>query len=139
MEPKAIVQRMMEKDAFSQWMNIEVSKIAAGSCELKAKVSSKMVNGFQIAHGGISYSLADSALAFAANAHGKQCVSIETSISHTRPAQIGDFLTATCTELHRGKTIGVYQVIIKNQLNKKIALFKGTVHISERLWKVDEN
>jgi acyl-CoA thioesterase len=135
MEAKAIVHKMMEKDAFSQWMNIEVLEIKAGFCILKATVLPEMVNGFNIAHGGISYSLSDSALAFAANAHGKQCVSIETSISHTRPAKIGDVLTATCTEMNRGKTIGIYQVVVTNQEDKKIAFFKGTVHISEKEWE----
>ncbi|RYM36034.1 hotdog fold thioesterase [Brumimicrobium glaciale] len=135
MEAKAIVQKMMEKDAFSQWMNIEVLEIKAGFCILNATVLPEMVNGFNIAHGGISYSLSDSALAFAANAHGKQCVSIETSISHTRPAKIGDVLTATCTEMNRGKTIGIYQVVVTNQEDKKVAIFNGTVHISEKEWE----
>lgn len=134
MEAKSIVQKMMEKDAFSQWMNIEVVAIQPGYSILKTTVVTEMVNGFLIAHGGISYSLADSALAFAANAHGKQCVSIETSISHTRPAKIGDILVATCKELNRGKTIGVYQVTVCNQDQKTIALFKGTVHISDKDW-----
>lgn len=134
MEAKAIVQKMMEKDAFSQWMNIEIVEIKAGYCQLKTTVVPEMVNGFLIAHGGITYSLADSALAFAANAHGKQCVSIETSISHTRPASIDDILTATCTELNRGRTIGIYQVTVTNQNHKIIALFKGTVHISDKDW-----
>jgi acyl-CoA thioesterase len=62
------------------------------------------------------------------------CVSIETSISHTRPAQIGDILTAECVELNRGKTIGIYQVTITNQESKKVSLFKGTVHISQNAW-----
>ncbi|HLW29765.1 MAG TPA: hotdog fold thioesterase [Brumimicrobium sp.] len=136
MDAKSIVQKMMEKDAFSQWMKIEVVEIKAGYCQLKTTVVPEMVNGFLIAHGGISYSIADSALAFAANGYGKQCVSIETSISHTRPAKIGDVLTATCTELNRGRTIGVYQVTVKNQDHKTIALFKGTVHISDKEWEV---
>lgn len=136
MDAKSIVQKMMEKDAFSQWMKIEVVEIKAGYCQLKTTVVPEMVNGFLIAHGGISYSIADSALAFAANGYGTQCVSIETSISHTRPAKIGDVLTATCTELNRGRTIGVYQVTVKNQDHKTIALFKGTVHISDKEWEV---
>ncbi|RFC54359.1 PaaI family thioesterase [Brumimicrobium aurantiacum] len=134
MEAKAIVNKMMEKDAFSQWLNIEILEINPGFCQLKTSVLPEMVNGFNIAHGGISYSLSDSALAFAANAYGKQCVSIETSISHTRPAKIGDELMVTCTELNRGKTIGIYEVKIKNQADKIISLFKGTVHISDRDW-----
>lgn len=134
MEAKAIVRKMMEKDAFSKWMNIEVLEIKPGFCKLKITVLPEMVNGFNIAHGGISYSLSDSALAFAANAYGKQCVSIETSISHTRPAKIGDVLIATCSELNRGRTIGIYEVKILNQEEKTISLFKGTVHISDREW-----
>lgn len=135
MTPEAIVKRMMEKDAFSQWMNVKILEIRAGYCQLEAIIKPEMVNGFMIAHGGISYSLSDSALAFASNAYGKQCVSIETSISHTRPAKITDVLTATCTEMNRGKSIGIYQVIVTNQEGKKVAIFKGTVHISDKDWE----
>lgn len=124
----------MELDAFSQWMGIEVLEINPGTCTLRCKVVPDMLNGFHILHGGISYSLADSALAFASNSYGNKCVSIETSISHTRPAQSGDILTARCTELNRGKTIAIYQVEVTNQHHKLIALFKGTVSISAEIW-----
>ena len=134
MTAEAIVQKMMNGDAFSQWMNVEILRIQPGECTLKIDIQPEMVNGFNIAHGGISYSLADSALAFASNSYGKQCVSIETSISHTRPAKINDKLTATCKELNRGKTIGIYEVTVTNQEEKIVALFKGTVHISDRDW-----
>lgn len=133
--PVEIVEKMMKGDSFSKWMGITIENIEKGSCTLRLKVQPEMVNGFHIAHGGISYSLSDSALAFAANAYGKQCVSIETSISHTRPAKVGDILTAACKELNRGKTIGIYEVTITNQNHKKVAIFKGTVHISDRDWE----
>ena len=81
-----------------------------------------------------SYSLSDSALAFAANSHGFKCVSIETSISHTRPAKLNDILTARCTELHRGKSTGIYQVVVTDQNNKTVALFKGTVKVLDEIW-----
>lgn len=138
MTPTEIVNQMMAKDAFSQWLGAIVKSIGKGTCTIEAKITDKMVNGFLIAHGGISYSLSDSALAFAANAYGNKCVSIETSISHVRPAKVGDIITAKCIELNRGKKIGVYQVTITNQEQKKIALFKGTVHISASLWKNDD-
>ncbi|MEY3238245.1 MAG: hypothetical protein RI883_2346 [Bacteroidota bacterium] len=125
---------MLEQDAFSLWMGIEVISAKKGFCELTATVKEDMLNGFAILHGGISYSLSDSALAFASNSYGNKCVSIETSISHVRPAKIGDILTAKCTELHRGKTIGIYEVIITNQYHKKISIFKGTVHITQDYW-----
>jgi len=134
MSPAEIVEKMMNGDAFSQWLGIKVIKIEPGHCELTMTVTAPMVNGFTIAHGGISYSLSDSALAFATNAYGAKCVSIETSISHTRPVTIGDQLTARCKELNRGKTLGIYEVKVTNQNNKLIALFKGTVHISKENW-----
>lgn len=93
-----------------------------------------MLNGFDIAHGGITYSMADSALAFAANSYGQKCVSIETSISHTRPCKVGDELIATSEEIHRGKTTAIYQITIKNQEQKLVAVLKGTVHISAEIW-----
>lgn len=134
MTPASIVQKMMDGDAFSRWLGIEVVEIREGYSKLQLTVRKEMVNGFNIAHGGITYSLSDSALAFAANSYGKQCVSIETSISHTRPVNIGDELTAECIELNRGRTIGIYQVTIYNQEGKKVSLFKGTVNISGRDW-----
>jgi acyl-CoA thioesterase len=132
--PKQIVEKMMSKDAFSIWLGVEVLKIELGTCTLQCSIKDDMLNGFEILHGGISYSLADSALAFAANSYGFQCVSIETSISHTRPAKIGDTLIATCTEINRGKRIGIYEVKVENQDKKLIAYFKGTVNVSENVW-----
>jgi len=132
--PSQIVHKMMDGDHFSQWLGIVVQDISKGNCSLKMTVTAEMVNGFAIAHGGITYSLADSALAFAANAHGLKCVSIETSISHTRPVKIGQELIAVCTELNRGKTLGIYEVVVKNSSEKTVALFKGTVHISGEPW-----
>jgi acyl-CoA thioesterase len=132
--PKEIVEIMMKEDSFSQWMGIEVQAIQLGSCMLKAEINSTMLNGFKIAHGGISYSLADSALAFASNSRGVQCVSIETSISHVKKVSLGDFLTAEAKEIHRGKNTGIYDVLVKNQHNQIIALFKGTVFVTEKEW-----
>lgn len=132
--PQEIVDLMLNKDAFSHWMGVQIIRIDKGTCVLKSTVHADMLNGFEIAHGGISYSLSDSALAFASNAHGLQCVSIETSISHLRPCKLGDELTAECQEIHRGKSIGIYTVTIHNQRGELISQFKGTVHISDRVW-----
>lgn len=132
--PEEIVGIMLEKDAFSMWMNLSVHSLGLGFCELSTTVHTEMLNGFEILHGGISYSLSDSALAFASNSRGNKCVSIETSISHIRPAKLGDVLTAKAKEMHRGRTTGIYEVEITNQENKLISLFKGTVHISQDCW-----
>ena len=132
--PKEIIALMLSKDAFSNWMGIEVLRIEEGTCELRSTIKAEMLNGFGILHGGISYSLADSALAFASNSYGYKSVSIETSISHVRPVKAEDIITAKAVELHRGSTLGIYEITITNQENKKIALFKGTVFITADTW-----
>ena len=132
--PQEIVQIMMEKDAFSQWLDVEILDLGKGYAKLKSQMHKDMLNGFEIVHGGISYALSDSALAFAANSYGYQCVSIETSISHIRAAHLGDILYVTSEEIHRGKSFGIYTVTIINQNDELISKFKGTVNISTREW-----
>lgn len=132
--PIEIVQGMLNNDAFSQLLGMEIKALELGFCQLSCSVSNQTTNGFQIAHGGLTYSLADSALAFAANTYGYQCVSIDTQIAHLAKVQLGDTLLATCSEIHRGKTTGVYEVRIENQLQRAVAYFKGTVFISDHRW-----
>lgn len=129
-----IKNKMYANDAFSKWLGIEIINVGEGSCKLKMKVRNEMLNGFAIAHGGITYSLADSALAFASNSHGKKAVSVETSISHTQSVKKGDELIATATEQHISDKIAVYQIVVTNQENKKVALFKGTVYRTQKDW-----
>ena len=132
--PQKIVNKMFDQDAFSQFLGIEIVDVSEGYCQLKMKVREEMLNGFQIAHGGISYSLADTALAFASNTYGKKCVSMETSISHTEGVQAGDILTATTKELSHTEKMGLYLITISNQDNKEIAYFKGTVYRTSKDW-----
>ena len=108
--------------------------IKKGHCKLRMKVRKEMLNGFAIAHGGITYSLADSALAFASNSHGRKSVSIETSISHTEPVKEGDVITATAEEINLGNKIAIYQINLTNQQNRLVALFKGTVYRTTDDW-----
>ena len=132
--PTEIISLMMEGDAYSRNLGMEVLHIAAGQCTLRMQVTGSMVNGFNIAHGGIAYALADSAMAFASNAHGLQCVSIESGISHIKKVQIHDELIATALELSRTKRMGRYAVEVKNQQHELVAHFKGSVLVSEILW-----
>lgn len=141
MDPKTpaeqiVYDKMYANDAFSKWLGIEILSIKPGYSKLQLTIKPDHLNGFQIAHGGISYSLADSALAFAANGHGIQSVSIETSISHTKATQLGDVLTATATELSLGTKFGIYEVRVTNQKNDTIALFKGTVFRTSKNWEL---
>ena len=124
---KKVVDKMYENDAFSQWLGIKRIEDGAGISVLQMTVCKEMLNGFYILHGGVSYSLADSALAFASNGHGRKSVSVETSISHTLACKEGDVLTAHTEEMSLSNKIGVYQITITNQEDKTVALFKGTV------------
>lgn len=125
---------MFDQDPFSQWLAIERVMVAPGRCALRCNVRPEMLNGFAIAHGGISYSLADSCLAFASNSHGIQAVSVETSISHTKPVHAGDVLTATSEEKSLTRGIGIYYVTVVNQRGEQVALFKGTVYRTGKPW-----
>ena len=132
--PWKIVNKMYDQDAFSQWLGIEIVDVSEGYCQLKMEVRKEMLNGFQIAHGGIAYSLADSALAFASNSNGKKSLSVETSISHTISVKDGDKLTATTEELSISDKIGIYHITITNQENQEVAFFKGTVYRTSKNW-----
>ena len=131
---KRVVDKMINGDAFSQWLGIEVLKITEGYCKLKMTVRKEMTNGFNIAHGGISYSLADSALAFAANSDGIQSLSVETSISHTKKVMSGDTLIAKTQEISKNDKNAVYNINITNQDNLEVAHFKGTVYRTGKEW-----
>jgi len=127
---------MMEKDLFSQWLGVERMEEREGYCKLKMTVRAEMCNGFDIAHGGITYSLADSALAFASNSHGTQAVSIETSISHIQPLRTGDIIIAIAEEKNCSNRIGIYEVRVEKINGELVALFKGTVFRKDKEWEV---
>src|SRR3954468_24517062 len=132
----AIVDAMMSKDYFSQWLGIERLEEKEGFCKLRMTVRKEMCNGFGIAHGGISFSFADSALAFASNSHGRQAVSIETSISHVKPLKAGDTIIATAMEQSLTNRIGNYYIEVQRDSGEIVALFKGTVFRTEKEWEV---
>ena len=134
--PSKIVDKMYENDAFSKWLGIKRIEDGAGKSVLQMTVRKEMLNGFDIVHGGITYSLADSALAFASNGQGRKAVSVETSISHTETCKEGDVLTTHTEEMSLSKKIGIYQITITNQHNKTVALFKGTVYITDKNWEI---
>lgn len=123
--PQEVAHSMMEKDYFSQWLGINFQSISIGKCQLKFTVKKEMLNGFHSIHGGILFSAADSAFAFACNSHGWATVALECSISYARPAFEGQELTVTAREINRGKTTGIYEVEIVNEEKKLVALFKG--------------
>jgi len=133
---RLVVDKMYNNDPFSQWLGIERLEDGPGISRLRMIVRSEMLNGFKIGHGGITYSLADSALAFASNSHGIQSVSIETSISHVAPIQEGDVLETEVKELNLTNRTGLYSITVFNQDKKAVAFFKGTVFRTGKEWNL---
>ena len=126
--PNEVVAHMMEHDLFSKWLGISVLDVTAGYSKITMTVRPEMINGFGIVHGGIAFSLADSAFAFACNNRNVLSVALDTSINFIKPVHVGDVLTAEVNEIHNGKSTGLYQITITNQNAHKVAVFKGTCY-----------
>lgn len=131
-----VVDAMYNNDPYSQWLGIQRIEDGPGISILEMTVRREMLNGFSIAHGGITYALADSALAFASNAHGIQCVSIETSISHVKKVSEGDVLRTQVEEKSLTSKTGLYYITVWNQHQEAVAHFKGTVFRTGKNWEV---
>ena len=129
MEPKqlaeACAERMMARDRASRSLGIEVSVTAPGSVTARMTVRDDMLNGFDVLHGGLLFALADTAFAFACNAYNQQTVAAAAQIEMLRPAVVGDKLSATAVEEHRGRRSGHYTVRVENQDGALVALFRG--------------
>ncbi|MCX6290859.1 MAG: hotdog fold thioesterase [Bacteroidetes bacterium] len=136
MTAEQIVTKMFDDDAFSRWLGIERVLIEEGHCILKMKVRKEMVNGLGTAHGGIAFSFADSALAFASNASGRVSVALECSISFSIAVKENDILTCEARELSLTNKTGTYLMEVTNQENEKVAFFKGTVYRTSKEWKI---
>jgi acyl-CoA thioesterase len=124
--PKQVVDHMMQHDAFSQWLGIEVLDVQEGYSKIKMTLRQEMLNGFGIIHGGIAFSLADSAFAFACNNRNNLSVALDTSIVFTKQTLPGNVLTAEAKEIHNGRSTGLYHISVTNQQGELVAQFKGT-------------
>jgi acyl-CoA thioesterase len=125
-QARKVVDHMMTEDAFSNWLQVSVLDIKEGYSKIKMMIRPEMVNGFGIAHGGIAFSLADSAFAFACNNRNNLSVALDVTISFMKAVNVGDELTAEAKEIHNGRSTGVYLITITNQKNEQVGLFKGT-------------
>ena len=114
---KAVVEEMLSKDLFSQWLGIQVLEVKEGYSKLQLTIRPEMINGFDIVHGGIAYCLADTAFAFACNNRNNISVALDASISYAKAVMPGDVLIAEAKELHNGRRTGHYHVLITNQQN----------------------
>ena len=136
-QARRIYEAMFERDYFSRFMNMELLSVGPGTCALRMQIRREMLNGFGIAHGAITYALADSAFAFASNSRGKKAVSIETSISHLVSLKEGDHIVATATEDSLTPKIAIYRVEVRRENGELVALFKGTVYRTSKDWELN--
>lgn len=121
-----VANHMLKEDLFSQWLGIEIIEIKTGYSKLKITVRGEMINGLGVVHGGIAFSLADTAFAFACNNRNNLSVALDTSINFIKPVHVNNVLIAEAIEMHNGKSTGLYHITITNQNDHTIALFKGT-------------
>jgi acyl-CoA thioesterase len=119
------MESMWAGDFASQDMGIEVDVTEPGSATAEFAVQQRMVNGHDICHGGYIFALADTAFAFACNTYNRVTVAASASIEFLRPARLGDRLTATASEAHRGGRTGVYDIEVVNQDGDTVAIFRG--------------
>ncbi len=122
---KACAQRMAEADEASRMLGIEVEVPVPGQARATMRVREDMVNGFDLCHGGLIFTLADTAFAFACNAYNQLTVAASANIEFLKPGKLGDTLVAAASEEHRGRRSGVYSVIVDNDRGERVALFRG--------------
>ena len=127
-----VVSKMIEHDEFSRWLGISVLEIQPGYSKIEMKIRKEMLNGFHTCHGGVTFSFADSALAFASNNYGRVAVALETSLAFPAPVYKDDVLTAEAIEQSKGNSIAIYNITIKNQAGIKVGIFRGTVYRTKK-------
>ncbi|MEO8621782.1 MAG: hotdog fold thioesterase [bacterium] len=127
-----VVAAMLARDAFTRWLGVELVEVRAGHCTLRMRVREEMMNGFGVAHGGIAFSLADSAMAFACNASAHVTVAVDNSVSYPAAIALGDELIAVADEESASSRLAYYRVVVRRE-ESVVALFRGTVYKTQRL------
>ncbi len=134
MKGEDIPYKMLSQDAYSQWLGIEILESEVGRVKIAMTIRKEMLNSMSYAHGGICYSLADTAFGFTSNTHGKYAVSIETSINHIEALEEGDKLVAECVIEKVNNKLGFNIVEVKRG-DELVALFKGVVYRTQKDWE----
>ncbi|PWC45911.1 hydroxyphenylacetyl-CoA thioesterase PaaI [Azospirillum sp. TSO22-1] len=121
----AVGRGMYERDYCAHAHGIELLEIAPGYARMSMTVRKDMVNGHHTCHGGMTFTLADTAFAYACNANNEATVAASCHISYPAPGRLGDTLTAECREVHRKGRNGVYDCIVTNQDGATVGIFRG--------------
>ena len=126
---RAVYDKMMEKDYCSQWLGVEPVLIKEGHCKIRMTVRKEMLNGYSILHGGIAFTFADSAFAFASNSYGRLAVSINGMMNYAKAAKEGDVILAEAKALNVTHKTADFDVnVMLEQTNEILYYFRGTVY-----------
>jgi acyl-CoA thioesterase len=122
------VAALYDRDLASQKFGMRILEVKPGCAKVAMTVRPDMVNGHAVCHGGLVFTLADSAFAFACNSYNDNTVAAGASIDYLIPARLGDELTAQAQELWRSRRSGIYEITVTNQRGERVALFRGRSH-----------
>lgn len=122
---QASADAMYERDRAARAFGIALEEVGPGYARLSMSVRHDMVNGHDICHGGLIFSLADTAFAYACNSYNRITVAAQCAIAFTAPARLADQLTAECREQYANGRSGIYDVRVTRQGDELVALFRG--------------
>lgn len=122
------VEALWRGDAASRSLGMQVESRGPGHACVSMRIRADMVNGHGSCHGGLVFTLADSAFAFACNSYGDNTVAAGAAIEFLKPAREGDLLRATAAERWRAGRAGIYEIEVRNQHDELVALFRGRSH-----------
>ncbi len=127
-----VVETMLKNDAFSRWLGVEVLDVEPGRSVIRMTVRAEMLNGFGVAHGGITYALADSCLAFASNTEGNISLALNNTMYYPEKVVEGDVLTAVGNVVSGSNRVGMYDVTITRADGVTVGEFRGTVYRTKK-------
>lgn len=122
---RATAAAMYENDACSRALGLEIVEVRQGYARLRMVVREDFLNGHQICHGGLIFTLADSAFAFACNTYNINTVASGCSIEFLRPVEGGDVLIAEAIEQTLSGRTGIYDIRVTNRAEETVAMFRG--------------
>ena len=128
MTPTETANYILSQDYFSQWMGVKLIEIRENYCLIEMPIRQEMINGLKTVHGGVTFSFAESALAFSSNNMGNAAVALNCTINFTKAAKMGDTLIAESILMADTRKTAVYDITITNQHKIVVASFRGTVY-----------
>lgn len=131
-------KKMLSEDEASKNLGVVIEKVSPGHATISIQITNLMLNGHKTCHGGIMFTLADSAFSIACNNYNKTAVAASADISFVSPAFAGDKLTATATEQFKAGRNGIYDVVVTNQDNQTVALFRGKSRVISKTGPLDD-